>query len=53
VTLLEPYDEVEVLVLDDLVGEVMSDLSSRRRPAGREPRCRQLHQVVRALRADG
>jgi elongation factor G len=30
VTLLEPYDDVEVMVLDDLVGEVMSDLSARR-----------------------
>jgi len=28
--LLEPYDEVEVVVADDLVGQVMSDLSSRR-----------------------
>jgi elongation factor G len=27
---LEPYDEVSVLVPDDLIGEVMSDLSSRR-----------------------
>jgi elongation factor G len=30
VHLLEPYDEVEVVVADDLVGQVMSDLSSRR-----------------------
>jgi elongation factor G len=30
VLLLEPYDEVEVTVPDDLVGTVMSDLSSRR-----------------------
>jgi elongation factor G len=30
VALLEPYDEVEVLVPDDLVGAVMSDLSARR-----------------------
>ncbi|GAA1973024.1 elongation factor G-like protein EF-G2 [Nocardioides panacihumi] len=30
VNLLEPYDEVEVVVADDLVGQVMSDLSSRR-----------------------
>ena len=30
VQLLEPYDEVEVTVPDDLVGTVMSDLSSRR-----------------------
>ncbi len=30
VTLLEPYDEVEVVVADDLVGTVMSDLSARR-----------------------
>ncbi|UMG94925.1 hypothetical protein MF408_21950 [Nocardioides sp. TF02-7] len=28
--LLEPYDEVRVLVADDLVGPVMSDLSARR-----------------------
>ena len=28
--LLEPYDEVEVTVPDDLVGTVMSDLSARR-----------------------
>jgi len=30
VSLLEPYDEVAVIVPDDLVGGVMSDLSSRR-----------------------
>ncbi len=30
VSLLEPYDEVAVVVADDLVGPVMSDLSSRR-----------------------
>jgi elongation factor G len=30
VTMLEPYDEVAVLVFDDQVGAVMSDLSSRR-----------------------
>lgn len=30
VSLLEPYDEVAVVVADDLVGQVMSDLSSRR-----------------------
>ncbi|HEY6932625.1 MAG TPA: elongation factor G-like protein EF-G2 [Marmoricola sp.] len=30
VAMLEPYDEVAVLVTDDLVGGVMSDLSSRR-----------------------
>jgi elongation factor G len=30
VNLLEPYDEVSVVVADDLVGQVMSDLSSRR-----------------------
>ena len=30
VQLLEPYDEVEVTVPDDLVGTVMSDLSARR-----------------------
>jgi elongation factor G len=30
VHLLEPYDEVAVVVADDLVGQVMSDLSARR-----------------------
>ena len=30
IALLEPYDEVEVLVPDELVGPVMSDLSARR-----------------------
>jgi elongation factor G len=30
VSLLEPYDEVQVLVADDYVGAVMGDLSSRR-----------------------
>ena len=30
VTLLEPYDEITVMVPDDLVGEVMSDISARR-----------------------
>jgi elongation factor G len=30
VSLLEPYDEVSVIVPDDYVGGVMSDLSSRR-----------------------
>jgi elongation factor G len=30
VTMLEPYDEVAVLVQDDAVGETMSDLSARR-----------------------
>jgi elongation factor G len=30
VTMLEPYDTVTVVVPDDLVGSVMSDLSSRR-----------------------
>jgi elongation factor G len=36
--LLEPVDEVNVLVLDDYVGAVMSDLSSRRgRVLGTEP----------------
>jgi elongation factor G len=30
VSLLEPYDEIGVLVPDDQVGAVMSDLSSRR-----------------------
>jgi len=36
--LLEPVDEVEVLVPDDLVGAVMSDLSGRRgRVTGSEP----------------
>jgi elongation factor G len=38
VALLEPVDEVDVLVPDDLVGAVMSDLSSRRgRVLGSEP----------------
>ncbi len=37
-TLLEPVDEVSVLVSDDYVGAVMSDLSSRRgRVLGTEP----------------
>ena len=36
--LLEPVDEVSVLVADDYVGSVMSDLSSRRgRVLGTEP----------------
>jgi elongation factor G len=30
IELLEPYDEVEVVVADELVGQVMGDLSSRR-----------------------
>jgi len=30
VAMLEPYDEVSVLIPDDLVGDVMSDLSARR-----------------------
>ena len=30
VVLLEPYDEIEVTVPEDLVGTVMSDLASRR-----------------------
>ncbi len=30
VTMLEPYDQVSVVVPDDLIGGVMSDLSSRR-----------------------
>ena len=35
ITVLEPYDEISVLVLDDQVGEVMSDVASRRgRPVG-------------------
>ncbi|HEV8055348.1 MAG TPA: elongation factor G-like protein EF-G2 [Nocardioidaceae bacterium] len=38
VALLEPYDEVSVLVDDDYVGTVMGDLSSRRaRVLGTEP----------------
>jgi elongation factor G len=37
-SLLEPVDEVAVLVPDDLVGAVMSDLSGRRgRVSGSEP----------------
>ena len=35
IVLLEPFDEIEVVVPDDLVGTVMSDLSARRgRPLG-------------------
>ena len=35
ITVLEPYDEIAVLVLDDQVGEVMSDVAARRgRPLG-------------------
>ena len=35
ITILEPYDEIEVVVPDEMVGTVMSDLSSRRgRPLG-------------------
>ena len=30
VAMLEPYDEIEVMVGDDLVGDIMNDLSSRR-----------------------
>lgn len=38
IALLEPYDEVAVTVVDDLVGPVMSDLSARRgRLLGTEP----------------
>jgi elongation factor G len=38
VLLLEPVDELSVLVADDYVGAVMSDLSSRRgRVLGTEP----------------
>jgi len=38
VALLEPYDEAAVLVADDYVGAVMSDLSTRRgRVTGTEP----------------
>ena len=38
VSLLEPVDEIAVLVPDDLVGTVMSDLSGRRgRVLGSEP----------------
>ena len=37
-TLLEPVDEVNILVPDDYVGAVMSDMSSRRgRVLGTEP----------------
>jgi len=35
ITVLEPYDEISVLVLDDHVGEVMGDVAARRgRPLG-------------------
>ena len=35
IVLLEPYDEIEVVVPDEMVGTVMSDLSARRgRPLG-------------------
>ena len=35
IVLLEPFDEIEVLIPDDMVGTVMSDLSARRgRPLG-------------------
>jgi len=35
ITMLEPYDEIAVMVPDDMVGTVMSDLSARRgRPLG-------------------
>ena len=44
VLLLEPVDEVSVLVADDYVGAVMSDLSSRRgRVLGTEPVRRRPH----------
>ncbi len=36
VNLLEPVDLVSVLIPDDLVGAVMSDLSGRRAPAARD-----------------
>jgi elongation factor G len=37
VVMLEPYDEIEVRVPDELVGTVMSDLASRRgRPMGQD-----------------
>jgi elongation factor G len=47
IVLLEPYDEIEVVVPDELVGTVMSDLSSRRgRPLGTDQKGD--HTVVRA-----
>jgi elongation factor G len=47
IVLLEPYDEIEVVVPDELVGTVMSDLSARRgRPLGTDQKGD--HTVVRA-----
>jgi elongation factor G len=47
IVILEPYDEIEIVVPDDLVGTVMSDLSSRRgRPLGTDQKGD--HTVVRA-----
>ena len=44
VSLLEPIDEVSVMVPDDLVGAVMGDLSGRRgKGAGHRERRRRAH----------
>jgi elongation factor G len=49
ITLLEPYDEIAVHVLDDHVGEVMSDVAARRgRPLGTD-RVGDDRTVVRAV----
>ena len=49
IDLLEPYDEVEVVVPDDLVGTVMSDLSARRgRLLGTEQAAADGRTVIRA-----
>ena len=49
ITVLEPYDEISVLVLDDYVGEVMSDVAARRgRPLGTD-RVGDDRTLVRAL----
>jgi len=49
VVLLEPYDEVTVLVPDDLVGEVMSDLSARRGRLSGTDRVGEDRTLVRAV----
>ena len=49
ITVLEPYDEISVLVLDDHVGEVMGDVAARRgRPLGTD-RVGDDRTLVRAL----